>query len=103
MARGDGARQSSRPRRDREYWLGFLGRPALFAVWVGVFWGTLIAFSLVSSAVEVGPRGALARLLPRGRSTAWDYMNAAAVLLAIAAWALVATVLVANRRGRAAP
>jgi hypothetical protein len=102
VARGGGAGPSSRLRRDREYWLGFLGRPALFVVWVGVFWGTLIALSLVMSAMEVGPRASLLRLLPRGQATAWHYLNAGAVLLALAAWALVATVLVVNRRGRAA-
>jgi hypothetical protein len=102
VARGGGAGPSSRLRRDREYWLAFLGRPALFVVWVGVFWGTLIGLSLVWSALEAGPRETLSRLLPRGHVTAWDYLNAGAVLLALAAWALVATVLVVNRRGRAA-
>ena len=99
---GGGAGTSRRLRRDREYWLGFLGRPALLVVWAGVFWGTLVAFSLVFRAREVGLRETLARLLPRGHVTAWDYLNAGAVLLALAAWALVATVLVVNRRGRAA-
>jgi hypothetical protein len=99
---GGGAGPSSELRRDREYWLGFLGRPALFVVWAGVFWGTLVALSLLWSALEVGPGETLARLLPRGRATAWDYLNAGAVLLALAAWALVATVLVVNRRGRPA-
>ena len=99
---GAGTGTSTHLRRDREYWLGLLGRPALLVVWAGVFWGTLIAFSLVFRAMEVGPGETLARLLPRGHVTAWDYLNAAAVLLALAAWALVATVLVVNRRGRAA-
>lgn len=102
MARGGGAGTSSLLRRDRQYWLGFLGRPALFVVWAGVFWGTLIAFSLALSAMEVGPGETLSRLLPRGHVSAWHYLNAGAVLLALAAWAVVATVLVINRRGRAA-
>lgn len=102
MARGGGAGPRSGLRRDREYWLAFLGRPALFVVWVGVFWGTLVAFSLLARIVEVGPRETLSRLLPRPAS-AWDYLNAGTVLLALAAWALVATVLLVNRRGRAAP
>ena len=100
MPQGGGAGPSLR--RDREYWVGVLGRPALFVVWAAVFWGTLIAVSLVGSALEVGPGETLSRLLPRGRATAWDYLNAGAVLLALAAWALVATILVVNRRGRAA-
>ena len=100
MAPG-GADPTDRRRRNRASWLGFLGRPALFVVWVGVFWGTLIALSLVMSAMEVGPRETLFRLLPRGQATAWHYLNAGAVLLALAAWALVATVLVVTRRGRA--
>jgi hypothetical protein len=103
VGQGVEAGPSRRLRRDREYWLGILGRPALFVVWVGVFWGTLIGLSLVMGALEVGPRETLSRLLPRGHVTAWDYLNAGAVLLALAAWALVATVLLVNRRGRAAP
>jgi hypothetical protein len=102
VARGGGAGPSRQLRRDRQYWLGFVGRPVLFVVWAGVFWGTLIALSLFLSAMEVGPGETLSRLLPRGHVTAWDYLNAGAVLLALAAWAVVATVLVVNRRGRAA-
>lgn len=101
MAPG-GADPRERRRRQRASWLVVLGRPALFVAWVGVFWGTLIALSLVSSAVEVGPREALARLLPR-QASGWDYMNAGAALLALAAWVLVATVFVVNRRRQAAP
>jgi hypothetical protein len=100
VPRGGGAGPSLR--RDHEYWVGVLGRPALFVVWAAVFWGTLIAISLVVSALKVGPGETLSRLLPRGRATAWDYLNAGAVLLALAVWALVATILVVNRRGRAA-
>lgn len=101
MAPG-GASPTDRRRRNRASWLAFLGRPALFVVWVGVFWGTLIALSLIMSAMEVGPRETLFRLLPRGHATAWHYLNAGAVLLALAAWALAATVLLVTRRGRAA-
>ena len=97
-----GADPRERRRRQRAPWLAILGRPALFVAWVGVFWGTLVALSLIASAVEVGPREALARLLPR-RATPWDYMNAGAALLALAAWALVATVFVVNRSRKAAP
>ena len=97
-----GADPRERRRRQRASWLVIFGRPALFVAWVGVFWGTLIGLSLVSSAVEVGPREALTRLLPR-RATPWDYMNAGAALLAFAGWALVATVFVVNRRRKAAP
>lgn len=102
MAAG-GAEPRERRRRQRASWLGFFGRPALFVAWVAVFWGTLIAFSVVASVVEVGLGEALSRLLPPGRATAWDYMNAGSVLLALAAWAFVATALVANRRDRSAP
>ena len=98
-----GADPRERRRRHRASWLAILGRPALFVAWVFVFWGTLIGLSLVSSAVAIGPREALARLLPHGRASAWDYMNAGAALLALAAWALVATGFVASRRHRAAP
>jgi hypothetical protein len=98
-----GADPRDRRRRNRVSWLAFLGRPVLFVAWVGVFWGSLIAFSLASSAVSVGPREAFSRLLPRGHATALDYVNAGAALFALAAWALLAAVLVANRRGRAAP
>ncbi|MFI5007042.1 MAG: hypothetical protein ACHQKZ_06355 [Solirubrobacterales bacterium] len=102
MAPG-GADPKERRRRNRESWLVVLGRPALFVAWVGAFWGTLIAFSLVVSAMEVGLREALSRLLPPGRTTAWDYVNAGSVLLALAAWTLAATALIANRGDRAAP
>jgi hypothetical protein len=81
-------------RRDREYWLGVLGRPALFVVWALVFWGTLIAGSLVVTAFELGPREALRRL---------DPVNGATVLLALAAWILVATAFLVGRRRRSAP
>lgn len=97
-----GAEPRDRRRRNRASWLVFVGRPTLFVAWLGVFWGTLVALSLVSSAVEVGPRETLWRLLPGRRATAWDYLNAGAALLAFAAWALVAAVLVVNRKGRAA-
>ena len=59
---GGRAGTSGQLRRDREYWLGFLGRPALLVVWAGVFWGTLVAFSLVFRAMEVGLGETLARL-----------------------------------------
>ena len=77
-----------------------LGRPALLGVWVVALWGTLLGLSLGLSAFEVGPWETLMRLVPGREATAWHYLNAASVLVALAAWALVATAVVVSRRDR---
>jgi len=98
-----GAGPDRRRRRGRELWLGLFGRPALFVVWAFALWGTLLALALAVSVLEVGPGEALARLLPGRGATAWHYLNAALVLLALLTWTLVAVAVVLGRRGRAAP
>lgn len=94
--RGPG--RPARLRRVRVTVLGLLGRPALFALWALALWGTLVGLSLVASALEVGPRGAFAALLPGGDATAWSYLNAATVLLAVLVWSLVAAAVVLGTR-----
>ena len=89
-----------RSRRAREFWLGLLGRPALLVAWALALWGTLLGLSLAVSAFEVGPRETLARLVPGPEATAWHYLNAVAVLLALFAWTLLATSVVVGRRVR---
>jgi len=80
--------------------MSLLARPALLVVWVLALWGTLLGLSLGQSALEVGPWETLLRLVPGREATAWHYLNAASVLVALAAWALVATAIVVGRRDR---
>ena len=95
-----GGPRAPRRRRVREVLLGVVARTALFALWAFVLWGSLLVLSLGAAAFEVGPRGALGRLLPeRGRSLS-SYLNAGAVLLALLAWGLVGAAALANRRPR---
>ncbi|PYQ22100.1 MAG: hypothetical protein DMF79_06670 [Acidobacteria bacterium] len=89
-----------RPRRDRQLWIGLLGRPAIFVIWAFVLWGTLVALALAVGVLEVGPREAVVRLLPGRGASAWHYLNAASVLLALTSWTLVAVAVVVSRRGR---
>lgn len=70
-------------------WSTAFGRPALLVLWALVFWGTLLLFSLFVVLFDAGPREALARLLPPNDHSVWAYMNAACVVLALAAWSLV--------------
>jgi hypothetical protein len=78
-----------------------LARPALLLLWALVFWGTLLLFSLVVVLFDAGPREALARLLPLDDHSPWPYMNAACVVLALAAWSLVGFAIWSDRRARA--
>ncbi len=90
-----------RPWRERELWISLLARPALFVIGAFVLWGTLLSLALVVSVFEVGPGQTLFRLLPGRGATAWHYLNAASVLLALMAWTLVTVALVLGRKGRA--
>jgi hypothetical protein len=72
-------------------------------IWAFALWGTLLALSLAVKVFEVGPRETLVRLLPGRGATAWHYLNAASVLLALMTWTLVAVAVVLGRRGRAEP
>ena len=97
---GSGPGDRRRPWRETRLWISLLARPALFLAWVFVLWGTLVTLALVVSVLEVGPREALVRLLPGRGASAWHYLNAASVLLALTSWTLVAVAVVVSRRGR---
>lgn len=107
LKRGGGfiprSRDDARARPARGFWRGLVGRPALLLVWALALWGTLLGLNLAVSAFEVGPRETFARLLPGHEATAWHYLNAAAVMLAVFAWTVVVTAVVAGRRGRPEP
>ena len=93
---GAGPRDRRRPWREREFWVSLFARPALFAVWAFVLWGTLLILVLVASVFEVGARETLLRLVPGRQATVWDYLNAASVLLALLVWTLLATAWVTS-------
>ena len=69
-------------------------------IWAVVLWGTLLILALSAGVFEGGPRETLVRLLPGRGATAWHYLNAASVLLALTSWTLVAVAVVVSRRGR---
>ena len=98
---GTGPGDRRRPWGERQFWISLLARPALFVIWAFALWGTLVTLALAVRVFEVGPREALVRLLPGRGATAWHYLNAASVLLALTSWTLVAVAVVVSRRGRA--
>lgn len=74
-----------------------LARPVLLAAWALVFWGTLLLAVAVFDVLGEGLVPVLARLLPARGASLWAWLNAVSCLLALAAWTVVAGVLVVRR------
>jgi hypothetical protein len=81
----------------------WLGRAALLAFWSLVAWGTLLLFLTLLDVAGEGLRPALARLVPPHGASAWAWMNAVSVGLAIAVGLVVAGLAVSARRGGGEP
>jgi len=79
-----------------------LARPALFASWALVLWGTLLLLVAAFDVVVDGPFVTLRRLLPAPGASVWAWLNGACVALAVAAWCIGIGVAVALALRRSA-
>ena len=79
---------------------GWLARSALLVLWALVAWGGLLLLVSLGHAVSEGPWPALARLLPSHGTSAWGWLNALAVGLALAVGVVAVGLWVWGRRVR---
>jgi hypothetical protein len=77
------------------------GRALLFILWTLVFWGTLVAVSLVWRSVEVGPADAVRMLVVArpGVSPTLGRLSLLCAAAAVAVWTTVAVFFVKGRKG----
>jgi len=61
----------------------WLARTALLLLWSLVAWGALVLLASLGHVVEEGPGAALARLVPPAGASAWAWVNALSVALAV--------------------
>jgi hypothetical protein len=76
---------------------GWLARCGMLVAWAIVVWGGLLLLVSLGHAVSEGVRPALARLLPSPGTSAWGWLNALSVGLALAAGFVAAGVWVWGR------
>ena len=89
--------------RARAAALQWLVRLLALALWVLVLWGGLLLLVTFIDAAGEGLRPALARLLPSPGASAWAWINALSVALAVAVGIVTAGLLAFGRRTRPGP
>ena len=87
--------------RRRDILRDWLGRPALFAVWALVAWGTLLAAVAFVDTLGEGPASVWQRLWPARGASLFAWLNLACLALACLVWAGVAVLVVRFRRREA--
>jgi hypothetical protein len=80
----------------------WLARAALLLLWSLAGWGALVLLATLANVVQEGPRIALARLVPPTGASAWTWVNALSVALAVTAGLVAGGVYASGRskRGR---
>jgi hypothetical protein len=78
---------------------GWLARSVLFILWSLAAWGALLLILTVLDVAREGFGTALGRLLPSRGASAWAWLNALSVALALAVGIVVAGLLAWGRRG----
>ena len=63
-----------------------------------MLWGTLLLGAALVEAPNEGVRAVVGRLAPGPDTSAWAWLNAVAVALALGVWLLAAALLVIARR-----